>query len=565
FLNPGRKSMPDIDIDFDERRRGEVIRYVCERYGEDRVAQIITFSTIKARAAIRDAARVLGHPYSLGDRLAKMYPPSVLGKDAPFDACFDAKYEWPDNTGRNDAYGNAGELRRVYESDEISREVIDTARKLEGLRRQHSVHAAGVVIGHEPIVNNAPVQKTDGEIVTQYEMGVIEQIGLLKMDFLGLRNLTVIGDCLEYIQANRDEVVDIDRLELDDAAAFKLLSDGHSAGIFQMESPGMTRLCRRLRPDRFEDIAALIALYRPGPMDEIPRYVKGKHEPSSITYFHPLLEDVLADTNGVIVYQEQVTEMIRKVAGFSAQDADMVRYAIGKKKSSELAKWKPQFEQGCAASGLTAQQAEGLWDLIKPFAGYSFNRAHANGYALIAYQTAWLKAHYPVEYMAALLTSVKDNQDRLPFYLAECRTLGIKVLPPNLNSSGLNFTPRGEQILFGLSAIRNVGEGAAERIIEARRKKGDYESFSDYCRKADAACLNKKVVESLAKAGAFDELGVERVALLAPDPKNPAALCISEQAYRMIEAVLGERRAEDAGQFSLFAGQKAPGTGAEHV
>lgn len=553
FLNPGRKSMPDIDIDFDERRRSEVIRYVSDKYGEDHVAQIITFSTIKAKAAIRDAARVLGFPYAVGDRLAKMYPPLILGKEAPFDACFDKNVEWPNNTGSNQGYPNAGELRKAYETDEISRQVIDTARKLEGLRRQHSVHAAGVVIGHEPLTNHVPIQRTDGETVTQYEMGAIEKIGLLKMDFLGLRNLTVIGDCIEHVRAAGVDI-NIDDLDLEDPKPFKLLQEGNSAGIFQMESGGMTRLLRSLRPDRFEEIAALIALYRPGPMEEIPRYVKGKHDPASVTYFHPLLEKVLADTNGVIVYQEQVTEMLQVVAGFSPQDADMVRAAIAKKKSQELVKWKDQFERGCGDSGLTPQEAQDLWDLIRPFAGYSFNRAHANGYGLIAYQTAWLKAHYPVEYMAALLTSVKDRADRMPIYLAECRSMGIKVLPPNVNESDLDFTPRGGEVLFGLSAVRNVGESVAERLIQARRKGGPFADFHDFCKRVDQSCLNKKVIESLAKAGGFDCLGVERSALLWPDPKNPLGLCISEQAARMIETVVSERRSEDAGQFSLFAG-----------
>lgn len=559
FLNPGRRQMPDIDIDFDERRRDEVIRYVSERYGEDHVAQIITFSTIKAKAAIRDAARVLGFPYSVGDRLAKMYPPPILNIEAPFGACFDRSVEWPPVSGRNDAYSNAAELRRAYEEDEISRQVIDTARKLEGLRRQHSVHAAGVVIGREPLQNHVPVQRTDGEIVTQYEMRAVEQIGLLKMDFLGLRNLTVIEDALAHIQSNRGVEVDIDDLPLDDPKAFDLLQQGKSGGIFQMESGGMTRLLRHLRPDRFEEIAALIALYRPGPMDEISRYVRGKHDPSSITYLHPLLESVLADTNGVIVYQEQVTELLQVVAGFTPQDADMVRYAIGKKKGDVLVKAKEQFERGGMASGLTPSQTEDLWELIRPFAGYSFNRAHANGYGLIAYQTTWLKAHYPVEYMAALLTSVKGNADKMPVYLVECRSLGIRVLPPNVNESDLDFTPRGDEILFGLSAVRNVGEQVAERIIHARRSGGPFDSFYDFLRRVDPTCLNKKVIESLAKAGGFDCLGVERPALLAPDPKG--GLCLSDRAMRMVEAVLTERRSEDVGQFSLFAGGAARAEG----
>jgi DNA polymerase-3 subunit alpha len=563
FLNTGRKQMPDIDIDFDERRRGEVIRYVSERYGEDRVAQIITFSTIKAKQAIRDAARVLGLPYSIGDRLAKMYPPSILGKDAPFDACFDKTVDWPPGAGRNDAFSSAAELRRAYEEDQISRQVIDAARKLEGLRRQHSIHAAGVVIGNEPLVNHVPLQRTDaeGEVVTQYEQQAVEQIGLLKMDFLGLRNLTVIEDTLTHLRNNRRETVDVDGVPLDDPGVFELLQRGNSPGIFQMESPGMTRLLRQLRPDRFEEIAALIALYRPGPMDEISRYVKGKLDPSSVTYLHPLLEQVLADTNGVIVYQEQVTKILQVVGGFAPEAADMVRYAIGKKKQHVMDEAKTSFDTGCRASGLTAKETEALWELIKPFAGYSFNRAHANGYALIAYQTAWLKAHYSVEYMAALLTSVKGTQDRMRPYLGECLALQIKVLPPDVNSSQLDFTPRGEEILFGLSAIRNVGEAVADAVVKAR--KDGFPSFHDFVRRVPASVLNRKVVESLAKAGAFDSLA-DRTALLALDSKDPGPghVVLSEQAARVVEAILKDRRIEeDAGQFSLFGADRAEETG----
>lgn len=559
FLNPGRKSMPDIDVDLDDRRRGEVIRYVSQKYGEDRVAQIITFSTIKAKAAIRDGARVLGMPYAVGDRLAKMYPPLVLGKEAPFKACFDKAVEWPAHTGKNEAFANATELRQAYETEDASKQVIDTARKLEGLRRQHSVHAAGVVIGREPLTNIVPVQRTDGEIVTQYEMGAIEKIGLLKMDFLGLRNLTVIGDTIAHCKNNRDVEIDPDNLPLDDLPAYKLLADGNTAGVFQMESGGMTRLCRQLRPDRFEEIAALIALYRPGPMEEIPRYVKGKHAPESVSYFHPLLSDVLQDTNGVIVYQEQVTMILQVVAGFSPQDADMIRYAIGKKKTSELVKWESQFHAGAQAAGLTHAESQGLWDLIKPFAGYSFNRAHANGYGLVAYQTVWLKANYPVEYMAALLTSAKDRNDKMPIYLAETRDMGVKVLPPSVNDSALDFTPRGDEILFGLSAIRNVGASVAERLIKARNKGGEFQDFDDFCRRVDPTCLNKKVIESLAKAGGFDCLKVKRTSLLERDPKS-GGLCMSEAAGRLVEAILAERKAEEAGQYSFFAGEaSSPG------
>jgi DNA polymerase-3 subunit alpha len=408
------------------------------------------------------------------------------------------------------------------------------------------------VIGREPLVNHVPLQRTDadGEIVTQYEQGVVEQIGLLKMDFLGLRNLTVIEDTLAHVRNNKKAHADVDNAPLDDAAVFRLLQRGNSPGIFQMESPGMTRLLRQLRPDRFEEIAALIALYRPGPMEEISRYVKGKHDPSSVKYLHPLLEQVLADTNGVIVYQEQVTKILQVVGGFTPEAADMVRYAIGKKRSEVMAKAKTSFDTGCLASGLTAKEGEALWELIKPFAGYSFNRAHANGYAMVAYQTAWLKAHYPVEYMAALLTSVKTNTDRMRAYLAECMALQIKVLPPDVNSSQLDFTPKGDQILFGLSAIRNVGEAVAECIVSARKE--GFKSFHDFARRVPTSVLNKKVVESLARAGAFDSLGVGRDALLDHDPKG--GLMISEQAARVLESTMTSRRSEDAGQFSLFAG-----------
>ena len=561
FLNTGRKQMPDIDIDFDERRRGEVIRYVSERYGEDRVAQIITFSTIKAKQALRDAARVLGLPYSIGDRLAKMYPPSILGKDAPFEACFEKSAEWPPGAGRNVAYANAAELRKTFEEDQISRQVIEAARKLEGLRRQHSIHAAGVVIGNEPLVNHVPLQRTDaeGEVVTQYEQQTVEQLGLLKMDFLGLRNLTVIEDTLSHVRTNQRVEADVDGAPLDDPKVFELLQRGNSPGIFQMESPGMTRLLRQLRPDRFEEIAALIALYRPGPMDEISRYVKGKHDRSSVTYLHPLLEQVLSDTNGVIVYQEQVTQILKVVGGFAPEAAEMVRYAIAKKKQHVMDEAKTSFDAGCRDSGLSARETEALWELIKPFAGYSFNRAHANGYALIAYQTAWLKAHFPVEYMAALLTSVKTNPDRMRAYLGECLALQIKVLPPDVNSSQLDFTARGQEILFGLSAIRNVGESVAVAIVRSR--KDGFSSFHDFARRVPTSVLNKKAVESLAKAGAFDSLSVERSALLAHDPKG--GLSLSEQAARVIEATTAARRSEDGSAavsaFSHFGETLAPG------
>ena len=530
FLNLERRELPDIDMDFDERRRGDMIRYATERYGSDRVAQIVTFSTIKAKQAIRDSARVLGFPYKLGDDLAKTMPPPVLGKEFPLA----------------EAYKLSPDLRAARENDPDARRVLDTAAGLEGLRRQWGVHAAGVVISRDPLVEHLPIMKreADGAIITQFEMNAVAKLGLLKMDFLGLRNLTVLDDTLRHLRA-RGIQLDLDEIPTEDAATFAMLQRD-TDGVFQMESDGMRRLLRQLRPDRFEDLIALIALYRPGPMDQIPTYIERKHDPSKISYLHPLLAEVTADTYGVMVYQEHILILLQKVAGYTLGEADVVRKAIGKKIQALMQREEPRFMAGCLERGLTTQQAQTLWALIQPFAGYSFNRAHSAGYAIVAWHTAYLKTHYPVEYMAALLTSVKDDKDARPKYLGSCRRMGITVLSPDVNESDVDFTPAGDgsgqkAIRYGLSAVRNVGEQIVAMIIAARREKGNFTDFFDFCDKVDIGVLNKRVVESLIKAGAFDSLGHTRKGLLDIHEGH-------------IDSVLVRKRAEIAGQFSLFGG-----------
>ncbi len=529
FLNPERVAMPDIDIDFDDRRRGDVVRYVQDKYGSDHVAQIVTYGTIKGKQAIRDAARVLGHPYLEGDKLCKVYPPLIMGRDG----------------GLEQALDNAPELKRFYDEGGAAREIIDTALKVENLKRSAGIHAAGVVIGPDPLIEHIPLKRGEhGEVVTQYDMRLVEELGLLKMDFLGLRNLTVIGLTKDYIRDNRGIEVDVDSLDLADPKVYEMLRQGDSDGVFQLESDGMRRLLVQLRPDRFEQIMALIALYRPGPMEQIPAYIERKNDASKIGYLDDALEDITRETYGILVYQEQIVLMLQKLAGYSPGRADVVRKAIGKKNRAMMAAEEPVFIEGCVKAGLTEEKATRLWALIQPFADYSFNRAHSACYAYVAYQTAWLKANYPVEYMAALLTSVKDRKDDKPKYLAMARKRGIAVLIPDVNSSDIDFTPVGESIRFGLSAVRGVGEMVVTKIVEARKAKGEFTSFHDFCRKVDYACLNKKTVESLIKAGAFESMH-------APDrPHTRKGLLMS------FEQVLGEiidtRRKEDAGQHSLF-------------
>ncbi len=535
FLNPERKQMPDIDMDFDERRRDEVIRYVAAKYGSDHVAQIITFQTIKGKQGIRDAARVLGFPASLGDRLCKMYPPAVLGREKPIE----------------DALKESPELRDAYDKEPEAREIVDTARALEGLRREDSVHAAGVVIGDAPLVNYLPLKLSKDSrddsrrIVTQFDMHGVEKLGLLKMDFLGLRNLSVIEDTLALLRRKGIEL-DIDHVPLDDDGVYEMLRRADTTGVFQMESPGLRQLIQLLVPDRFEDLMALVALYRPGllSMNQHVEYAERKHGRKPVTYPHPDLEEVLRDTHGILVYQEQVMQVAVRLAGYTMGEADTLRKVMGKKIRELLPPHRRKFVDGAVARGHQAKQAEQIFELVVPFADYGFNASHACAYAYVAYQTAYLKHHHPVEYMSAILTSVKDDKDRKPYYLNACRLMGIEVLPPDVNESELDFAPapgEASRIRYGLSAVRNVGAGAVAQIIQARTTKGGFDSFVDFCRTVDPSVLTKKVLESLIYAGAFDSMGYTRRGLL-------------ENQEKVSAPIVAERKAEAAGQFSLFGG-----------
>ncbi len=552
FLNPGRKQMPDIDMDFDERFRGEMIRYASERYGWDRVAQIVTFSTIKARAAVRDAARVLGFPYSLGDRVAKAMPPLVMGRDTPLSACLERA------EGYEDGYAAASGLREMYEADADARKVIDVAKGLEGLRRQDGIHAAAVVITHEPLTEYLPIQRkpepggdpADAPIVTQYEMHGVEELGLLKMDFLGLRNLSVIERALDLVEEREGTRPDIDAIPLDDEKTFAMLREGDSIGVFQLEGGPMRSLMRSLAPTSFDDVAALVALYRPGPMAANMHrdYADRKNGRKPVTYLHPELEPILADTYGLMIYQESMMRVAQRFAGYSLEEADNLRKAAGKKSRSIMQAEREKFVAGCAEQGYGEKIGTQLFDIIEPFADYAFNKSHSYGYGLVAYQTAWLKANYPVEYLAALLSSVKDDKDKTAVYLSECRTLGIAVQVPDVNVSASNFTARppapGEagpgSITFGLSAIRNVGEGLVSMIVAERERGGPFADFYDFCSRVDPAVLNKRTVESLIKAGAFDSVG---------HPRKGLCLVFDE----VIDRVLTRRREEEQGISTLFS------------
>jgi DNA polymerase-3 subunit alpha len=538
FLNPERVSMPDIDIDFDERRRGDVIRYVTERYGDDRVAQIVTYGTIKAKQAIKDSSRVLGYPYALGDRITKVMPPSVMGKDISLGGIFDAK---------NKRYGEAGEFRALYESDVDVKRVVDTARGLENLKRQWGVHAAGVIMSSERLIDHIPIMKReqDGAIITQFDYPTCEKLGLLKMDFLGLRNLTVLEDALANIEANRGETVVLETLTLDDKPTYELLATGDTLGVFQLDGGPMRALLRSMVPDNFEDISAVLALYRPGPMGANAHndYADRKNNRKPVTAIHPELaeplSDILGDTYGVIVYQEQVMAIAQKLAGYTLGQADLLRRAMGKKKKEVLDKEFVPFSEGMRERGYSDKAISTLWDILVPFADYAFNKAHTAGYGLVSYWTAYLKANFPAEYMAALLTSVRDDKDKSALYLHECRRMGIKVLPPDVNDSDANYTPRGTDIRFGLAAIRNVGLNVVSSVVDARRAKGRFVDFADFLAKVDQVVCNKRVIESLVKAGAFDSLGHTRRGLIT----------IHVEA---VDLVLETKRAEAIGQFDLF-------------
>ncbi|ACZ85848.1 DNA polymerase III subunit alpha [Streptosporangium roseum] len=538
FLNPDRVSMPDVDIDFDERRRGDVIRYVTEKYGADKVAMIATFGTIKAKAAIKDAARVLGHPYALGDKVSKAFPPAVMGKDIPLSGIFDKDHP---------RYNEAGELRKLYDEDVDVKSAMDLGRGLEGLIRQTGVHAAGVIMSSEVLTDYIPIMRrdSDGVIITQFDYPTCETLGLLKMDFLGLRNLTIIDDCLKMIEANTGTKIDLLKLPLDDRKTYELLGRGDTLGVFQLDGGGMRSLLRLMKPDNFEDISAVGALYRPGPMgaDSHTNYALRKNGLQDITPIHPefeeSLQEILGTTHGLIVYQEQVMAIAQKVAGFSLGKADLLRRAMGKKKKSELDKQFESFEQGMKDNGYSAAAIKTLWDILLPFSDYAFNKAHSAAYGLVSYWTAYLKANYPSEYMAGLLTSVKDDKDKSALYLNECRRMGIKVLPPDVNDSDFDFTPRGTDVRFGLSAIRNVGGNVVDGIIAARREKTRFADFKDFLRKVPMVVCNKRVIESLIKAGAFDSFAHERKGLVM----------VHEQA---VDSIIGIKKNEAQGQDSLF-------------
>ncbi|MGB8652635.1 MAG: DNA polymerase III subunit alpha, partial [Mycobacteriales bacterium] len=506
------------------------------------VSQIITYGTIKAKQAVKDASRVLGYPFAVGDKITKAMPAPVMGKDIPLSGIFDPNHK---------RYGEAGEFRALYESDPDAKAVVDTALGLEGLKRQWGVHAAGVILCREPLLDVIPIHRrdSDGAIITQFDMGACETLGLLKMDFLGLRNLTVLDDCLMHIRDNRGETVVLEDLDVmvPDGPTYELLSRGDTLGVFQLDGGPMRSLLRSMQPDSFETISAVLALYRPGPMGANAHndYADRKTGRKPVVPIHPELaeplEDILGDTFGLIVYQEQVMAIAQKLAGYTLGAADLLRRAMGKKKKEILDKEYVPFRDGMKANGYSDDAIKTLWDILVPFSDYAFNRAHTAGYGLVSFWTAYLKANYPAEYMAALLTSVKDDKDKSALYLAECRRMGIKVLPPDVNDSDSDFTPRGTDIRFGLSAIRNVGTNVVASIVRTRTEKGRFLDFPDYLKKVEAVAVNKKTVESLIKAGAFDSLGHTRKGL-------------HQVHVEAIEGCLETKKAEAIGQYDLFGG-----------
>ncbi len=542
FLNPERMSMPDFDIDFDERRRGEVIRYVSDKYGEDRVAMIVTYGTMKAKAALKDSARVMGFPFAMGEKLTKAMPPTIMGKDISLSGILD-----PDDK----RYGEAGEFRDLLTTDPQAAEVYQTAKGLEGLKRNTGVHAAGVIMSSEPLLDVIPIMRRDqdGQIITQFDYPTCEKLGLVKMDFLGLRNLTILDDAIDNVRMNRDVEIDLDALskDLDDAATYELLGRGDTLGVFQFDGGPMRQLLRLMRPDNFEDISAVGALYRPGPMgaNSHTNYALRKNGKQDVSYLHPelaeALQPILGTTYGLIVYQEQVMEIAQRLAGYTLGKADLLRRAMGKKKREVLDAEYVGFEQGMLDRGFSAAAIKALWDVLVPFSDYAFNKAHSAAYGMISYWTAYLKANYPPEYMAALLTSVRDDKDKTAIYLGECRRMGISVLPPDVNESVANFAAVGDDIRFGLAAIRNVGRHVVDAIAGAREEKGAFTSFEDFLRKCPAVVCNKRTVESLIKGGAFDSLAQPRQGLTA----------VHE---RYVDALVEEKKQEAIGQDSLFGG-----------
>jgi len=532
FLNPERISMPDIDIDFCFERRGEVIDYVVNKYGKDRVAQIITFGTMAARAVIRDVGRVLAIPYAEVDKVAKMIP-MQLGMSI------------------EKALELNGELRNAYENDPRIHELISTAMLLEGMPRHASTHAAGVVISSEPVTEYVPLHQSEGNICTQFPMGTLEELGLLKMDFLGLRTLTVIRDTVKMAEENHGVKIDIGNIDMNDPGIYQLISKGETLGIFQLESSGMTQFMTELKPSCIEDIIAGISLYRPGPMDQIPRYIRNKKNPENIRYAHPLLEPILNVTYGCMVYQEQVMQIVRRLAGYSLGRADLVRRAMAKKKKEIMEEERQKFVYGetdaegnvvipgAIRNGVDEKTANEIFDEMMDFASYAFNKSHAAGYAVIAAQTAYLKHYYPVEFMAALLNSFLGSPNKISQYVMECRRMGIQVLPPDINESGERFTVSGGKIRFGLAAVKNVGSSIVRHIIAERNKNGPFMSFPDLCERVDSRDLNKRCIESLIKAGAFDSFGIYRSRLM-------------NSYEKIIDNIANEKKRRIEGQMSLF-------------
>jgi len=549
FLNPGRKSMPDIDIDFSVRGRERMIRYVADKYGRESVAQIITFGKMAPRAATRDAARVLGFDYATGDRLAKQIPEPIMGRSPSFEECLKA----------------GEELKKTYDADADARKVIDVARGLEGIVRNNSIHAAAVVIADRPLHEVVPLQLAEDKsapasvnekgkperqykIVTQYSMNPIEEIGLLKMDFLGLRNLDVIEDAIDIIERSRGERINMTEIPLDDAKTYSMLAEGDSTGVFQFESEGMRDALRKVKPTEFADLVALGALYRPGAMAYIPTYAKGKRNPESVRYPDPRLQEITAETYGCVIYQEQLMAIARELAGFSGAQADDLRKAVGKKKRDLMATMKDKFMQGLAESNTDPNVAAGLWKLNEAAADYSFNKSHAACYALISYRTAYLKANFPAEYMAAVISSVMNTKDKVPFFVNRCSEMGIDVLPPDVNSSGHSFVVSENAIRFGLDAVKNVGHSAVEAILRAREEK-PIESIYDFCERVDSRAVNKRAIECLIKCGALDSTGASRKGMLEALPAAQSA---------------GQKAQEDAqlGQGSIFDFGDGDGGGA---
>jgi DNA polymerase-3 subunit alpha len=522
FLNRGRKSMPDMDIDFADDRRDEVIRYVEQKYGRDRVAQIITFNVLKAKAVIRDTGRVLGMPFGEVDRIAKLVPETLKITLA-------------------EALRQSPPLAEMVKSRPDVGELWQVAKRLEGLARHAGKHAAGVVISDEPLIEHVPLYKDPKgeEVITQYPMGPIEKLGLLKMDFLGLRTLTVIANTIELVRESRGTALDPDRFPLEDARTYQLLSEARTFGVFQLESVGMRDALRQLKPERLEDVIAMVALYRPGPMQMIPEFVARRHGRMKPSYEHPLMEKYLRETYGIMVYQEQVMQIAGELAGFTMGEADALRQAMGKKKPEVMAEQRAKFIDGAVARGVKPKVAERVFDLMEKFAGYGFNKSHAAAYGIVAYQTAYLKANYPVEFMAALLTSEMANTDKIVVHIDECRTMGTEVLPPDVNLSGLRFGVAGDTIRFGLGAIKNVGEKAIESVLAAREADGPFKALADFCRRVDLQLVNRRVLESLIKAGALDSLGQARAQLMA---ELDGALDLGQR----------HQRERDLGQASIF-------------